>query len=193
MTGLHLADSAFDTTALGIAVAKISGESSEAQDLEDIIRTACDRGYKVAFWSVSAEISPKLLSYAQKHGDYCSTKVKYKIQLSESLISALSRSLPAIHVSEYTLEEPSPELIQLCLQAGQDSRFHNDPNLSYQQFERLYAAWVKNCTRKLTADVVMTANDNNCATGFVAIKRGQDQNTASISLLAVHPNTGGGA
>lgn len=187
MSQLYLADSVFDTSALGISVAKICGESSEPQHLENILRTARDRGYKVAFWSVSDELSPKLLSFAQKHGDYCSTKVKYKIQLSESLISALGHSLPAIHVTEYEPEEPSPELIQLGLQAGQDSRFHNDPNLSYQQFERLYTALVKKCTRKLDADVVLTAIDNKRAIGFVAVKKGQVGNIPSISLLAIHP------
>jgi len=189
MSSTHLKKSDFDSAYLGIAVAKISGEVHEVQLLEELLRSANEQEFDVVFLRAPHDEASNLQYFAKKNGNFCCLEVKYTIELNDSLVSVLSRTAPpGVQISEYAASEPTQDLIKLSLQAGHHSRFRNDPNISYQQFEHFYASWVHNCTKKQAADVVFTATDEtNRAVGFAAVRKEGSTNAAKLPLLAVHP------
>ena len=187
----EIVESEFDSDALGIPVAKLLAPSLTRVELDHSLKNAAKKGFRLLFWSTAKEHASALEAHARSLGHYCSSKVMYTAYLNESLLSALQHSTETkcnCDVVEFPGTNPSAELLELSLQAGKDSRFMNDPNLSYQQFERVYCAWMENSVKSSAADVVLTAKVSSQVVGAVTVKSNSEHRTSSIVLLAVHPD-----
>lgn len=79
----------------------------------------------------------------------------------------------------------TPELLQLSLQAGHNSRFKTDPNFKKSDFERLYLEWMEKSINGNMADIVLGYYDNDKIVGFVTFK--MSQKDGLIGLIAVDP------
>lgn len=80
-------------------------------------------------------------------------------------------------VKRYTKTVVLPSLYSLAFQSGAYSRFHVDPRLTQQEFEKMYTAWMD---RALDEDEILVLNDWS---GMVTYS--VEGKEASIGLLAV--------
>lgn len=75
------------------------------------------------------------------------------------------------------------DLYELAYQAGHKSRFKIDPNISEEDFNRLYNLWVDNSVNKSFADYIKVFVENGIILGFITAKQFTDK--ISIGLIAV--------
>ena len=71
---------------------------------------------------------------------------------------------------EYGDKRSCPELTKMGVEAGRLSRYHNDPDIRYEQFEALYASWIQNSVDRTAADVVLVAKRDEVLAGVVTVK-----------------------
>jgi dTDP-4-amino-4,6-dideoxy-D-galactose acyltransferase len=76
----------------------------------------------------------------------------------------------------------TPELLELVLTSGHQSRFKKDAQLSYK-FEELYKIWIEKSIKGELADKIFISKHENKITGFVTVKR--IVNYSQIGLIAV--------
>jgi len=181
-----LVRSEFDSEALQVDVAKLSLRSLSEENLRKALNVASREKYQVVFLNALLEDAKAVQEFAQRSGHYCAKKVTYRILLNESLISALGHYTKSQDIREFDGDVPCSKLIELSKHAGCGSRYMNDPNLSYTQFESVYTAWVRNSVAGKVADVVLTARKGSSISGMVTVKI-QNSDVVSIGLLAVDP------
>jgi GNAT superfamily N-acetyltransferase len=179
-----LVRSEFDSEALQVNVAKLSLSSLSEEDLRKALNLASKEKYQVVFMNAPAQDSKTVQKFAQRSGHFCASKVTYSILLNKSLVSALGHMTKAQEIREFEGDTPCCELIELGKLAGEDSRYMNDPNLSYAQFESIYSAWMHNSVTGKVADVVFTAWTGPSISGMVTVKI-RNSEVASIGLLAI--------
>jgi len=78
------------------------------------------------------------------------------------------------------------EIYELAYESGKFSRFFLDGNFEKDKFKELYQKWVDNSISNIFADDLLVYLENNQIQGFVTYK--VNNKTATIGLIAVHPN-----
>lgn len=178
----------FDSSVFRFPVASISADVSFS-GVQPILRECAAGGVQLAYWA------PKTYPIGDLPEWFTGFAAASNVLLSRSIHSLhdlqLQRAV-GFTVASVPVGPPERALVELGFTAGQHSRFRADPSLTQPQFERLYTAWVENCTQHRVADEVLAAYELSDGAaeqplGFITIKLPKGSGTASIGLLAVAP------
>jgi L-amino acid N-acyltransferase YncA len=78
-----------------------------------------------------------------------------------------------------------PAILQIIADAYEDDRFHNDPRISHEKAEALYAAWItKSCTDPGKDEHVMVAEFDGKVAGFFEYQ--PVHNLSEVTGIHVH-------
>ncbi|WIA14774.1 hypothetical protein OEZ85_003258 [Tetradesmus obliquus] len=177
----------FDSKVFKFPVASISADVT-LSDMQPVLEKCAANGMHLAYWAPNSIPTGDLPEWFT--GFAAASNVLLRRSVSPSDIKPQPPA--SFSLASVPLGPPARALIELGFTAGQRSRFHADPSLTQPQFERLYTAWVENCTQRRVADEVLAAYEHSDGAaeqplGFITIKLPQGSNTASIGLLAVSP------
>jgi len=161
-------------------IGQISVDKSDC--IENILKIAKNEDYQLiyAFGKGDFFVDNEILK--QFNGHLADRKVLY-----EKTIETIKNEAP--FVSVYKNNELIPDLEELAYISGEFSRFKLDKNFEENDFYRMYKVWIENSVKRLIADYVFIAAENNSIKGMVTLK--SDKEKGHIGLIAVSPDTQG--
>jgi dTDP-4-amino-4,6-dideoxy-D-galactose acyltransferase len=78
-----------------------------------------------------------------------------------------------------------PALRRIAAASHHDSRFYADPHFDRERCGELYATWIEKSCRGEAADVVLVAEADGAAAGYISCRLTGREGLAEIGLLAV--------
>lgn len=164
---------AWDTDRLGINVGRILPDTLSAPQLATLLRKAQQNQLNLVYWCADPSMAPLALAH---QGILVDNKRTYLIDLS-----AISVKKPPYE----PVDSPSPDerLLEMAVEIGLKSRFSQDPLLTRTQMVSVYHEWMRNCCRKIAADVVLVLKDKGKIMAMVTLK--MKGGRGDIGLLAV--------
>ena len=186
----------WDTTQFGFGVGELTGDpvagdfaSDTVDDVEAALHVARQSGTQLVYLK-SHGIAPDALARLTAAASVDSIYADGRAVFAKSITTrAEPGASEAPRVLPYPVELPSPELVALALQAGEHSRFRQDPRFPQAAFVRLYSEWVRRSTlREVCSEVLVarTSHSPNSPAGFVTVTATSE--AASVGLIAVSAN-----
>ncbi len=152
------------------AVSAVS-DADEAAEIEDqLLRLSADVAYIFI-----AETDINLQSSLEKYG---AILVDKKITFYKELFKEQETGFDEIIAYNGELND---ELLSLSLEAGEYSRFKQDPFFE-PEFKRLYTTWISNSLKRLNANELFVCKKNEIIKGMVTCK--VEDGCGSIGLIA---------
>jgi len=172
---------AWDSNFFGFKVAKISYKVFNIKELNQILELLRKEGFMLVYYSSLNVLSDDklLLKY---NGQLVDEKVTFFKQVNVSLSDDRA-------ISNFELNYPTPQMINLGIESGVYSRFKLDSRISNDKFEALYKLWVINSVNKSIANSVLVYEDSNQTLGLVTLAKKKD--VANIGIIAVDSNLRG--
>jgi dTDP-4-amino-4,6-dideoxy-D-galactose acyltransferase len=182
---------AWDSNFFGRRVGKLNLHS--AATLDNSIQAAYQQGYELLYVYSSFPIAYSSV------GRYSLLDVGGHVTFVKSLSGhSPEEAMTVKEISQYLLEAPTPELLQLAFLSGHLSRFKIDTSLPPGSFESLYKAWLTNsliykqksalytyhCDEKLAGIITSEISGTKCTIGLLAVSDIFQGKGIATSLIA---------
>lgn len=155
----------WDTDFFGFKIGEVQGHPN--------LQEAKEQGYKLIYVKSKEAIQ---LDAFKDHKIIFKKELKHLQQTSSQVKSILGSKL-------------TPDLLELALTAGHQSRFKLDKNFKNNEFEKLYTEWLrKSLSGELADDVLGYFEDSKCL-GFITVKIIESE--ATIGLMVISPDSQG--
>ena len=169
---------AWDTNFFGFGVGRLTAASVD--EARAGILEAKKKQIKLLYWAIPATSQPAInarITVQRYVGD----------QLTHTLRPLFAEELcdsDNCIVTTHASNSPTPELVELAIDAGWKSRFNIDPDIPQSKFIELYTTWIRNSCNGVFADKVFKAvNEQSTLMGFITVQ--VRKNKATVGLLAV--------
>lgn len=164
----------WDSDFWGYKVGKIEIEKCIPSSLQSALDAMIESEYQLIYLFSDVEVElPMSSSYEMILTDIKRSYV-YKINSHHFLFSGNVKIEP--------FEKEAYKLYSLGYQSGFHSRYNIDPNISNDDFKRLYRKWIDNSVNKSFADYVFVAKDEDKIIGFITARI--SGNYVRIGLIA---------
>jgi dTDP-4-amino-4,6-dideoxy-D-galactose acyltransferase len=180
----------WDSQHFGFRIARAVGPELDAGELGKILGRARRSGVRLVYWAAEMTRAAPRHLLEEFRGSLVDRKVTFARSLT-ALEAASEKRAPCV-ITVHAQAEPSPQLVQLAVTAGEFSRFRQDQRIGAESFRRLYEIWLLRSIQGELADVVLVAAaGETCAQplGFVTVAL-QDGD-GSIGLIAVSESARG--
>jgi len=171
----------WDTDVIGVPVAKIIPERLTAETLTQILNELRGQQVQLVYWVSDSQDLASQKAAQQMKGFLADRKITYICDLTQL------KNIPKIDesIESYPHQDPDESLLQLGYLAGLYSRFKADPNITDEQFKKVYGLWMINSTNRKIAEEVFVIKKQN--KNVAMITSGEKNNRGDIGLLAVDP------
>ncbi|MCG9970445.1 GNAT family N-acetyltransferase [Christiangramia crocea] len=167
-----------DSKFFDLRVAQLKRNILEVKSLNEILASLKEAEVDLAYY-----MTDEFLKEIQIQKFYQIKLVEKRILLTKDL-SLDSKIHP--NISEYNESEPSSDLLELALMAGQQTRFNTDPNFSPDLYKKLFSRWIEKSVSGEMASHVLVYKIEERIVGFVSLRT--DREKPHVVLLAVHPD-----
>ena len=149
-----------------------------ATNLGEMLRSAYQQRYELIYIYSPIAIEMALI------GNYALLDVGGHITFAKNLCShSLEEDKPATEISEFRLDNLTPELREIALLSGHLSRFKIDPSLPAGSFESLYETWLANALESRPETTIYIYHCDDRVVGLITSEFHGPKCT--IGLLAV--------
>ncbi len=168
----------WDSDYFGFGVASITAENCPFDKLTKILSELKRKNIRLVYWASDHDNPANCEAAKKADGVLCDKKTVYHRAIDKFVYNEALNN-----ITEYTLDVPSEELIELAILSGEFSRFKTDKNITGDQFEGLYKQWIINSVKKKAADAVFVCYLDNKVTAMITVQK--INKTGQIGLIAV--------
>ena len=178
----------WDSDFFGYKVGRILPFRLADAELKSVLAGLKNENVTLVYWPSDPE-DPGSQEAARKNGGFLADrKVTYVVDLERSPGKPFEESTD-FGVMEYTGRETTDELDNLAILSGSYSRYKVDPNISKEQFERLFKLWILKSVNRTLAENVFVYIDGEKIVGMVTV--GMKYGRGDIGLIAVDESARG--
>jgi dTDP-4-amino-4,6-dideoxy-D-galactose acyltransferase len=169
---------AWDSDFFGFRVARITRPRLTPEELRQLLDELRAAAVRLVYWPAANEAELRERG-AQLGGILVDEKTRFVADLPGQI------ELPEKSaVKLYIASEVSPELEQLAIASGAQSRFRVDPRLPPERCDHLYRRWIERSVSREIADAVLVWHSDAGKLGGM-ITAGHHAGRGQIGLLAV--------
>jgi len=172
----------WDTRFFGYPIAKIVLDSKASGMLERLFKQLRDEKFMLAYVFANPDAKPINDAIMRLGGVLIDQKVIF-----EKMTEAQAPVHHAVH--EYRGTKVTDNLLRLVLQAGGHSRFRLDHHFTHNEYERLYAEWLRKSLSKAIALKTFVIKSGSQIAGLTTL--GKKAGKAYIGLVAVDEQSRG--
>lgn len=169
-----------DSEVFGFPVAKILPERLAEEELQHIIHRLKEKGVRLAFWASDPNDAESQRAARLCRGFLADEKITFLAEIGPDPGRPPSGDW---HIEEYAGELPCPEMENLSLQIGRNSRFGADPQIPEDRLAAMYRRWIRNSVNRQVADAVLVARRSGKVVGMATV--GSKNGRGYIGLFAV--------
>ena len=171
----------WDSTFLGIKVAKIIPSVIEERSLCNIVNEISNDGIRLVYWPSKRKMSENMTN---KLGGVL---VDIKTTLTVDMDMINSKEIASFDIiTPYSPNMSIDQFYSLSVQCGELSRFSVDKNIPQKKLFELYEIWIKKSLSKETADEVLVIYKNKKLLGFVTLAGNNGQGVIGLLVVDKH-------
>lgn len=174
----------WDSTVLGVKVAKITAEQLSLEKLGAVLSALKQQNIQLVYWCIDPDDIVSQAAAEAQHGFLVDEKITYTVNLLPFKETLQHRTW-----DDYEQQQATPDLVELALESGKFSRFIQDPKMGYERFKNLYTQWINNSCNQTIAEGVIIIRGPDGLAGMATV--GKKNQRGDIGLLAVAPGSQG--
>jgi ribosomal protein S18 acetylase RimI-like enzyme len=177
----------WDSSFFEFKVGRIQIREADFFLVANALANARNDGYRLIYLSIESEAPQLRIKDLEDVGEAIDLKTTFIRNLVSSLEGKQAQDTTD-HDGVYMMEKEAgpagPDLEELAILSGSESRFFKDPNIPTGKAHQMYRIWINKCTAHELADSVIVAYSlSREIIGFITVKHEID--ISSIGLFAV--------
>jgi dTDP-4-amino-4,6-dideoxy-D-galactose acyltransferase len=177
----------WDSSFFDFKVGRIQIREADSFLVSNALANARNDGYCLIYLSIESEAPQLRIKDFEGVGE----AIDLKTTFIRNLVSPLqdkqvldTKDHDGVHLKEKEAGPAGPDLEELAILSGSESRFFKDQNMPMGKAHQMYRIWINKCTEHELADSVIVAySPSREIIGFITVKHEID--VSSIGLFAV--------